>query len=47
MGADVGLHVGQNFLDSFPERCYPARIIKLLNDSKRLGEKSGKGAGFV
>lgn len=27
VGADIGLHVGKNFLDSFPERCYPARII--------------------
>eukprot|EP00887_Chlorella_sp_A99_P004050 scaffold11.g4050.t1 len=91
VGADVGLHVGQNFLDSFPERharaggrrgggggppdpcssrrrrvaplraapasgprppapalstprrCYPATIIKLLNDAKRLGEKTGAG----
>ncbi|KAG7669001.1 hypothetical protein Ndes2526B_g00718 [Nannochloris sp. 'desiccata'] len=43
VGADVGLHVGKNFLDSFPERCYPARIIALLNEHKRLGEKTGAG----
>jgi enoyl-CoA hydratase/3-hydroxyacyl-CoA dehydrogenase len=43
VGADVGLHVGKNFLDSFPERCYPARIIQLLNEHKRLGEKTGAG----
>ena len=43
MGADVGLHVGKNILDSFPERSYPARIIQLLNEHKRLGEKSGAG----
>ena len=43
VGADVGLHVGKNFLDSFPERCYPARVIALLNEHKRLGEKTGAG----
>lgn len=43
VGADVGLHVGKNFLDSFPERCYPARIIVMLNERKRLGEKTGAG----
>jgi enoyl-CoA hydratase/3-hydroxyacyl-CoA dehydrogenase len=43
VGADVGLHVGKNFLDAFPERCYPARIIQLLNEHKRLGEKTGAG----
>ena len=43
VGADIGLHVGKNFLDSFPERCYPARIIVLLNEKKRLGEKTGAG----
>jgi enoyl-CoA hydratase/3-hydroxyacyl-CoA dehydrogenase len=39
----VGLHVGKNIIDSFPERSYPARIIQLLNEHKRLGEKSGRG----
>ena len=43
VGADIGLHVGKNFLDSFPERCYPARAILLLNEHKRLGEKTGSG----
>jgi len=43
VGADIGLHVGKNFLESFPERCYPVRIIVLLNERKRLGEKSGAG----
>ena len=43
MGADVGLHVGQNFLDAFPERTYPAGLIKKLNEAKRLGEKTGAG----
>ncbi|EFN52227.1 hypothetical protein CHLNCDRAFT_59763 [Chlorella variabilis] len=43
VGADIGLHVGKNFLESFSKRCYPARIIQLLNENKRLGEKSGRG----
>ena len=43
VGADIGLHVGKNFLDSFPDRCYPARVILLLNQRKRLGEKTGSG----
>lgn len=29
VGADVGLHVGMNIMESFPERCYPARIIQV------------------
>lgn len=43
VGADIGLHVGKNFIDSFPDRVYPARIIALLNEHKRLGEKTGAG----
>ena len=43
VGADIGLHVGKNFIESFPERVYPAQIISLLNDHKRLGEKTGSG----
>jgi enoyl-CoA hydratase/3-hydroxyacyl-CoA dehydrogenase len=43
VGADVGLHVGKNFLDSYPERTYPARLIIKLNEAKRLGEKTGSG----
>ena len=43
MGADIGLHVGKNFIESFPERVYPAQIISLLNEHKRLGEKTGSG----
>lgn len=43
MGADIGLHVGKNFLDSFPERTYPAHLIVKLNEAKRLGEKTGSG----
>lgn len=43
VGSDVGLHVGKNFLDSFPERVYLTHLIPLLNQHKRLGEKTGKG----
>ena len=43
VGSDVGLHVGKNFVDSFPERVYISSIIPLLNQHKRLGEKTGKG----
>lgn len=43
VGADVGLHVGKNFLESFPERTYSGKLIVKLNEAKRLGEKSGSG----
>ena len=43
VGADVGLHVGQNFVQSFGDRVYPARLIVALNEAKRLGEKTGAG----
>jgi hypothetical protein len=43
VGADVGLHVGKNFLEAFPERAYPAQLIVKLNEAKRLGEKTGAG----
>ena len=43
VGADIGLHVGSNFLQSFPERCYQAKIIPALFEAKRLGEKTGSG----
>ncbi|GAX81453.1 hypothetical protein CEUSTIGMA_g8882.t1 [Chlamydomonas eustigma] len=43
VGSDIGLHVGKNFLDSFPERVYVTNLIPLMNQHKRLGEKSGKG----
>lgn len=53
VGADIGLHVGKNFVDSFPERVYVSQIFPLLVEAKRLGEKSGSGfykvgvGGFV
>jgi enoyl-CoA hydratase/3-hydroxyacyl-CoA dehydrogenase len=43
VGADVGLHVGSNFVQAFPERVYKAGLILALNQAKRLGEKSGAG----
>ena len=43
VGHDVGVHVGQNFIDDFPDRVHQSRIIPSLLQSKRLGEKSGAG----
>lgn len=43
VGADVGMHVGANFIESFPERVVKSHIIPLLNKAGRLGEKTGKG----
>ena len=47
VGADVGLHVGSNFVGAFAERVYPAGIIQLLNDARRLGEKTGAGEAWA
>ena len=43
VGSDVGLHVGKNFLDAFPDRVHVSHLIPLMNQHKRLGEKTGKG----
>lgn len=43
VGADIGMHVAQNFAEDFNERIYPTSLIKLLNDGKQLGEKTGSG----
>lgn len=43
VGADIGMHVGGNFIQSFPERVYTPQIIMLLNEKQRLGEKTGSG----
>lgn len=43
VGADIGMHVGQNMAGSYGDRVYPSRIIQLLFDAKRLGEKTGAG----
>lgn len=43
VGSDIGLHVGKNFVDSFPQRVYVSGIFPALVEAKRLGEKSGAG----
>lgn len=43
VGADIGLHVGKNFVDSFPERVYRTQLFVLMNKYGRLGEKTKKG----
>jgi enoyl-CoA hydratase/3-hydroxyacyl-CoA dehydrogenase len=43
VGGDVGVHVGANIVDSFPDRVYRATLIPSLVAAKRLGEKSGAG----
>jgi 3-hydroxyacyl-CoA dehydrogenase len=43
VGGDVGLHVGANFISSFPERVVRSELIPLLNKASRLGEKTGSG----
>jgi len=35
VGHDIGVHVGQNFLDDFPKRVYEGRIIPLMLENKR------------
>lgn len=37
------MHVAENFAEDFSERIYPTSLIKLLNDGKQLGEKTGSG----
>ncbi len=43
VGADIGLHVGSNFVQSFPERVYSSTLYPLMNEKKRLGQKTGAG----
>lgn len=43
VGGDVGVHVGMNIMESFPDRVYPATLIPSLVAAKRLGEKTGAG----
>jgi hypothetical protein len=45
VGADIGFHVGKNFLDEKPQQFYPAAIFKLMVDHNMLGEKTPAG-GF-
>ena len=43
MGGDIGMHVGANIVESFPDRVYHATLIPSLVQAKRLGEKTGAG----
>ena len=43
VGADIGMHVGKNFVEAFPDRVYVTQLMTLMNKHKRLGEKTGKG----
>ena len=43
VGTDIGVHVGKNFVEDFPDRVYESRIIPSLMEANRLGEKSGAG----
>jgi len=43
VGADIGMHVGRNFVETFPDRVYVTQLMILMNTHKRLGEKTGKG----
>lgn len=43
VGGDVGMHVGANFVESFPERVYPTNLLPNMCAAKRMGEKTGAG----
>eukprot|EP01026_Neomeris_dumetosa_P002732 TRINITY_DN10733_c0_g1_i2.p2 TRINITY_DN10733_c0_g1~~TRINITY_DN10733_c0_g1_i2.p2 ORF type:complete len:610 (-),score=77.54 TRINITY_DN10733_c0_g1_i2:476-2305(-) len=43
VGGDIGMHVGKNFVEAFPERVYRSMLLPLMNKEGRLGEKTGKG----
>ena len=43
VGGDIGVHVGKNFIDSFPERTVVSTLLPRMMEAKRLGEKTGKG----
>eukprot|EP00803_Ostreobium_quekettii_P008705 evm.model.scf_1879.1 EVM.evm.TU.scf_1879.1 scf_1879:98-7109(+) len=43
VGGDVGLHVGKNMTEAYPDRVLISQLIPLLNKAGRLGEKNGKG----
>ncbi|KAF8056781.1 Glyoxysomal fatty acid beta-oxidation multifunctional protein MFP-a [Scenedesmus sp. PABB004] len=43
VGSDIGLHVGRNFAEAFPERVYASGLFPTLVAARRLGEKSGAG----
>eukprot|EP01023_Acetabularia_acetabulum_P001502 TRINITY_DN10591_c0_g1_i15.p1 TRINITY_DN10591_c0_g1~~TRINITY_DN10591_c0_g1_i15.p1 ORF type:complete len:338 (-),score=68.34 TRINITY_DN10591_c0_g1_i15:598-1611(-) len=43
VGGDIGMHVGKNFVEAFPDRVYRSMLLPLMNQAGRLGEKTGKG----
>ena len=43
VGGDIGLHVAGSYIRDFSERVYESKVIPLLNEAKRLGEKTGSG----
>lgn len=43
VGADIGMHVGRNFMEAFSDRVYISQLFPLMNKYKRLGEKTGIG----
>ena len=43
VGGDIGMHVASSYIKDFSERVYESRLIPLMNDAGRLGEKTGKG----
>lgn len=43
VGGDVGMHVGANFIESFPDRVYPTNLLPNMCAAKRMGEKTGAG----
>jgi len=43
VGGDIGMHVGANIVESFPDRVYHATLIPSMVQAKRLGEKTGLG----
>mmetsp|Transcript_20088 Transcript_20088/g.50614 ORF Transcript_20088/g.50614 Transcript_20088/m.50614 type:complete len:723 (+) Transcript_20088:227-2395(+) len=43
VGADIGVHVGANFIHSYPERVYQSTLYPSMVEKKRLGQKTGSG----
>jgi enoyl-CoA hydratase/3-hydroxyacyl-CoA dehydrogenase len=43
VGVDIGLFTSVQYLENYPERVYKAETVKMMVDSGRLGEKTGKG----
>jgi 3-hydroxyacyl-CoA dehydrogenase/enoyl-CoA hydratase/3-hydroxybutyryl-CoA epimerase/3-hydroxyacyl-CoA dehydrogenase/enoyl-CoA hydratase/3-hydroxybutyryl-CoA epimerase/enoyl-CoA isomerase len=43
VGLDVAVHAGRTMAKAFPDRVVPAQLVQQLADSKRLGQKVGRG----